>query len=154
MKKITHTVTFSANPARQLRAELASRIASLIGNEENRITDIASVSLHRRTSPTPPCRTTYHPGVIVVAQGSKQVNIGRTSFIYDESHFLLTAVDLPIVSWVAEATEEVPCLVLSLKLDMSMVRELLSREEIHVAQAPSDSPAMSIGETTPEFLNA
>ena len=43
---------------------------------------------------------------------------------------------------------------LSLRLDMSMVRELLSREEIHVADAPSDSPAMSIGETTPEFLNA
>jgi AraC-like DNA-binding protein len=66
----------------------------------------------------------------------------------------VTAVDLPIVSWVAEATEDVPCLALSIKLDMSMVRELLSREEIHVAEAPSDSPAMSIGETTPEFLNA
>jgi hypothetical protein len=37
---------------------------------------------------------------------------------------------------------------------MSMVRELLGREEIHVAEAPSDCPAMSIGETTPEFLNA
>ena len=125
-----------------------------MGKEENRITEIPGVSLHRRTSPTPPCRTTYHPGIIVVAQGSKQVNLGQTSFIYDESHYLLTAVDLPIVSWVAEATEEVPCLVLSLKLDMSMVRELLSREEIHVADAPSDSPAMSIGETTPEFLSA
>jgi AraC-type transcriptional regulator N-terminus len=90
----------------------------------------------------------------VVAQGSKEVNLGPTSFIYDESHFLLTAVDLPIVSWVAAATEEVPCLVLSLRLDMSMVRELLGREEIHVAEAPSDSPAMSIGKTTPEFLNA
>ena len=46
------------------------------------------------------------------------------------------------------------CLVLSLILDMSMVRELLSREELHVAEAPSDSPAMSLGKTTPEFLNA
>ena len=35
-----------------------------------------------------------------------------------------------------------------------MVRELLGREEIHVAEVPSDSPAISIGETTPEFLNA
>jgi len=51
----------------------------------------------------------------------------------------VTAVDLPIVSWVAEATEEVPCLALSIKLDMSMVRELLSREEIHVAESPSDN---------------
>jgi AraC-like DNA-binding protein len=67
---------------------------------------------------------------------------------------ILSAALLPIMSWVAKATEEVPCLVLSLRLDMSLVRELLGREEIHVADAPSDSPAMSIGETTPEFLNA
>jgi AraC-like DNA-binding protein len=154
MKTTKENPTLKANPARELRAELARKIASLVGKEENRITEIPGVSLHRRTSPTPPCRTTYHPGVIVVAQGSKQVNLGRTSFTYDESRFLLTAVDLPIVSWVAEATDEVPCLVLSLRLDMSMVRELLGREEIHVAEAPSDSLAMSIGKTTPEFLSA
>jgi AraC-like DNA-binding protein len=142
------------NPARELRAELASRIASIIGKEENRITEIPGVSLHRRTSPTPPCRTTYHPGIIVVAQGKKQANLGPTSFLCDASHFLVTAVDLPIVSCVAAATDDVPCLVLSLKLDMSMVRELLGREEIHVAEVQADSPAMSIGKTTPEFLNA
>ena len=90
----------------------------------------------------------------MVAQGSKRVNLGRASFTYDESRFLLIAVDLPIVSWVAEATEEVPCLVLSLKLDMSMVRELLAPEEIHVEESPPDSPAMYTGETTPQFLNA
>ena len=154
MKNIAPAATLRPNPAGQLRAELAGKIALLIGNEENRITEIPGVTLHRRTAPTPPCRTTYQPGIIVVAQGSKQVNLGKSSFIYDEAHYLLTAVDLPIVSWVAEATQEVPCLVLSLKLDISMVRELLSREEIHVADSPSDSPAMSIGETTPEFMSA
>ena len=154
VKTSSKNATILSNRARELRTELSRKIASFMGSEENRATDIPGVSLHRRTSPTPPCRTTYHPGIFVVAQGSKQVNLGRTSFVYDESRFLLTAVDLPIVSWVAEATEEVPCLVLFLKLDMSMVRELLAGEEIHVAEASSDSPAMSIGETTPEFLNA
>src|SRR5438270_4357064 len=154
MKNTKETATLKANQARGLQAELARKITSFMGKEENRTTEIPGVSLHRRTAPTQPCRMTYHPGVIVVAQGSKQANLGRASFIYDESRFVVTAVDLPIVSWVAEATEEVPCLALSIKLDMSMVRELLSREEIHVADAPSDSPAMSIGETTPEFLSA
>ncbi len=154
MEKTRRNDTGKANSARELRAELARKIASFIGKEENRITEISGVSLHRRSSPTPPCQTTYHPGIIVVAQGSKQVNLGSTSFIYDESHFLLTAVDLPIVSWVAKATEKFPCLVLSLKLDMSVVRELLSHEEIHVAEATADSPAMSVGTTTPEFLSA
>ncbi len=154
MKNTKENLALDPSPAGGLRTELASKIASLLGNEENRTTDIPGVSLHQRTSPTPPCRMTYYPGIIVVAQGSKHVNLGASRFIYDESHFLLTAVDLPTVSWVAEATEQAPCLVMSLKLDMSMVRELLSREELHVAEVPSDSPAMSIGETTPEFLSA
>ena len=154
MKNTREIASLRANPVRERSAELAGRIASFLGKEENRTTEIPGVSLHQRTSPTPPCRMTYHPGIIVVAQGSKQVNLGPTSFVYDESRFLLTAVDLPIVSWVAKATAETPCLVLSLSLDMPMVRELLSREEIHVASVASDGPAMSIGETTPEILNA
>jgi AraC-like DNA-binding protein len=154
MKKPKGNAALKPNPVPELRAELVRKIARFMGNEENRITKIPGVSLHRRTSPTPPCRATYHPGIIVVAQGRKQVNLGRTSFIYDESRFLLTAVDLPIVSWVAEATEEVPCLVLSMKLDMSMIREVLGREEIHVAEGAPNSPAMSTGEATPEFLGA
>ena len=154
MKNTIENAILKPNPSSGWRAEFAGKIASLVGNQEKLITEIPGVSLHRRTSPTPPCRATYHPGVIVVAQGSKRVNLGPTSFTYDESHFLVTAIDLPIVSWVAEASEKVPCLVLSLALDMSMVRELLAREEIHVAEAPSDSPAMSIGKTTPEFVDA
>ena len=154
MQNSKKNAVLPSDPVRELRAELARKIASIIGKEENRMTEIPGVSLHQRTAPTPPCRATYHPGVLVVAQGSKRVNLGRTSFTYDESRFLLTAVDLPIVSWVAEATEEVPCLVLALKLDMAMVRELLALEEIHVEEASPESPAMSIGKTTPEFLNA
>ncbi len=154
MESAQENAALKAAPARESSAELARKIASFIGKEEKRITAVPGLSLHQRTSPTPPCRTTYHPGVIVVAQGSKQANLGRTTFVYDESRFLVTAVDLPIVSWVAEATEKVPCLVLSFSLDMSTIRELLVSEEIHVPQASSDSPAISIGETTPEFLNA
>jgi AraC-like DNA-binding protein len=97
---------------------------------------------------------TYEPGVTVIAQGRKRVDLGPTTFIYDASRFLLTSVDLPVVSRVIEASAEVPCLALSLKLEMPVVRELLSREEIQVAEAPSDSPGMATGETTVEFLSA
>ncbi len=140
--------------ARELRSELARKIALSVGSAENRVTEIPGLTLHRRTSPTAPCSMTYAPGVTVIAQGRKRVELGRRIFIYDASRFLLTSVDLPVVSRVIEATEDVPCLALSLKLEMAVVRELLSREEIEVAEAPADSPAMSTGETTVEFLSA
>jgi AraC-like DNA-binding protein len=97
---------------------------------------------------------TYEPGITVMAQGQKRVDLGRTTFIYGESRYLLTSVDLPIVSQIVEASVETPCLAMSLKLEMPVVRELLSREEIHVPEASPDSPAMVTGEATVEFLSA
>ena len=142
------------DPAHELRAELARKIALFIGSAENRATEIPGLTLHRRTAPTAPCSMTYQPGVTVIAQGRKRVELGRNVFIYGASRFLLTSVDLPVVSRVIEASVEVPCLALSLKLEMPVVRELLGREEIQVAEAPSDSPGMATGETTVPFLSA
>jgi AraC-like DNA-binding protein len=154
MKNHGAHATLLPDRARELRAELARKIALFIGSAESRATEIPWLSFHRRTAPTAPCSMTYQPSVTVVAQGGKRVELGRNIFIYDASRFLLTAVDLPVVSRVIEASERVPCLALSLKLEMPVVRELLSREEIHVAKAPSDSPGMATGETTVEFLSA
>ena len=42
----------------------------------------------------------------MVAQGRKRVELGRTTFTYDESRYLLTSLDLPVVSRVIEASED------------------------------------------------
>ena len=147
MKNMSETAS-SPSRAPQVRTELARKIALFMGLAENRATEVPGLTLHRRTAPTAPCSMTYQPSVTVIAQGRKRVELGRNVFIYDASRFLLTSVDLPVVSRVIEASEAVPCLALSLKLEMPVVRELLSREEIREAEAPSDSPCMATGETT------
>ncbi len=154
MKNPSRNASAPPNRATELRMELVRKIASFMGSEENRATDILGVTLHRRTAPTAPCSMTYQPGVTLMAQGRKRVDLGGKTFIYGESRYLLTSVDLPIISQIIEASEEVPCLAMSLKLEMPMVRELLSREEIQPAEALSDSPAMATGEATVEFLSA
>src|SRR6267378_2150815 len=102
----------------ELRSELAGKIAAHMGSAEDRATEIPGVTLHRRTAPTAPCSATYEPGVTVIAQGRKRVDLGRTIFISGESQYLLTSIDLPIVSQITEASEEAPCLAMSLKLEM------------------------------------
>ena len=125
-----------------------------MGSAEHRATGIPCLTLHRRTAPTAPCPATYEPSVIVIAQGRKRVDLGGNTFIYDASRFLLTSIDLPISSRVIEASEAVPCLAFALKLEIPVVRELLSREEIQVDEAPSDAPGMVTSETTVELLSA
>jgi AraC-like DNA-binding protein len=96
--------------------------------------------------------------VIVVAQGRKRVDLGPATFFYDRSRFLLTAIDLPIVSQVVEASEAKPLLAFALQLEMSMVRELLIQDRIGdrigTGGLPPSSPAMVTGETTTELLSA
>jgi AraC-like DNA-binding protein len=138
----------------ELRTELARKIALFTGTEETRVTEVPGLTLVKRTALTAPTCLTYEPSVAVIAQGRKRVELGATTFIYDESRYLLTSVDLPINSCVIEASEETPFLALALKLEMPVIRELLSREEIPAPNAAPDSPAMATGETTVELLSA
>ena len=81
MRKPSKSASPPSNRAWELRSELARKIASFMGFEENRATDISGVTLHRRIAPTAPCSATYEPGVTVIAQGRKRVDLGRTTFI-------------------------------------------------------------------------
>ncbi len=137
-----------------LRVELTSRVARLIGTAEKQATAIPRLALHQRTAPTAACHATYEPSVIVVVQGRKEVQMGMDTLTYDSSRYLLTSVDLPTVTRVAEASEDSPCLAISLKLDVPMIREFLSREEFPRSDASPYSPAMSTGPVTAEFLSA
>jgi AraC-like DNA-binding protein len=144
----------AGRPIPDLRAELADKIAWFIGSSERLITQIPELMLVCRTAPSAPCSGTYTPSVIVVAQGSKRVDLGQTTFLYDESRFLLTSIDLPIVSQVVEASETKPLLAAAIKLEMPMVREFISREEVRVRDVSSDGPAMVTGKITAELLSA
>lgn len=138
----------------ELRRDLIEKIAFYTGSSERVTTAIPGVLLVRRASPSAPCSGTYQPSVIVVAQGSKRVDLGQKSFVYDESRYLLTALDLPIVSQVVKASAAKPLLAMAIKLDIALVRELLSREEVHVRETASDSYAMITGRITPALLSA
>ncbi len=139
---------------RAARAKLARMIDAYVGTQVRRETEIPGLALVRRTALTAPACMTYEPSVAVIAQGRKRVELGRTTFLYDESRFLLTSLDLPITSQVVEASEAAPFLALSLRFEMTMVREMLSRNEIPPPDTPPDTPAMATGATTAELLDA
>jgi len=140
--------------AQQKRSELAQKIASLMGSKEKWVTDVPGLILVRRTKVVSPGCGTYEPSIAVIAQGRKEVELGKRTFVYDESRYLLTSVDLPIVSRPLEASKERPLLAISLALDIAVVRELFSKDELQLASTASDNPAMATGETTAELLDA
>lgn len=151
---MSHKAVTERNRLQELNAELSCKIARLIGSAEILATAIPRLTLAQRTAPSAACPVTYEPSVILIPQGRKQVQIGSETLTYDSSRYLLTSVDLPTVTRVVEASGEAPCLAVAMKLDISIVREFVGREEFLVLDVPADSPAMSTGPVTAELLSA
>jgi AraC-like DNA-binding protein len=92
--------------------------------------------------------------LIVFVQGEKRINIGRTTLVCDRSTFLLTSIDMPVISQVTKASREEPVLALLLKLEMPAIREILSQEEFRGSETVSGTRGMAVGDTSVELLDA
>src|SRR5258705_284458 len=110
--------------------------------------------LYRRTAPTVPNPSTYEPSLLVIAQGRIRVDLGKASYVFGQSRFLVTSLEVPVMSQVITASEKAPYLAFFLKLDMSTVRDILNTEEVHIPEASSGACAMATGETTVELVNS
>src|ERR1700741_2264601 len=140
--------------AEEMRGELIRKIVSHIGVEGAQATAVSGLGLYRRSSPTACTSAAYMPTLIVFVQGQKRIVVGRTTYLCDGGTFLLTSVDLPVVSQVIDATPEKPILGVVLKLEMAVVREILSQEEFHFSEGASDARGMAVGRTSAELLGA
>ena len=149
-----NTVGNQSSRAVELRTELARKIASHVDKEGENVTEIPGLSLYRRSAPTAFTSAAYVPGLVIFVQGQKRINFGRTTYLCDESAFLLTSIDLPVVSQVIDATQQVPLLGLLLRLEMPVVRRILSEEEFLSFKEPCDARGMSVGVTSVELLDA
>jgi len=143
----------TSNELALLRTELARIIADRTHSEGDRATDIPGLRLYRRSEPSPCVSAAYQPSLVVFAQGQKRINVGKTTHICDGSNFLLTSVDLPVVSQVVRATKDQPILGLILNLEMPMVREILSQHEFRLDQ-DSNASAMAVGISSTDLLDA
>src|SRR6202035_3805059 len=115
-------------------------------------TYVPGLTLYGATVPTAPNPCTYVPSLLVIPQGKKRVDLGKQSYVFGESTFLLTSIELPIVSSVCAASAERPYLAFFLKLDMGMVRDVLHSDEVSIPAPPTGTRGMVLGEATVGLL--
>ena len=138
----------------EMRRSLAQRIKDLAEEPGEHLTPIPGLSLYHRTSPTPCFRASYEPGLSIFVQGRKRILLGGTEYLCDGSSFLLSSIDVPAQSQIIEASEKTPLLSIFLRLDMPMVREALSRDDIPEGPSSEHRQGLVVGETTIGLLKA
>src|SRR5580693_9189768 len=135
----------------QVLKELAGSIDKALDGAANLSTDVPGLALYRNTAPTAPNPCTYEPSLLLIPQGKKRVELGKQSYVFGGSTFLLTSIELPIISRVSVASVEKPYLAFFLKLDMGIVRDVLHTEEVRIAPSVG-TRGMVLGEVTVELL--
>jgi AraC-like DNA-binding protein len=85
---------------------------------------LEGVNLMRANRPMPRMPVMYEPSIVIVCQGRKRGFLGDQVFQYDAQQYLVLSVPLPF-ECETEASSEKPFLAISVRVDLTMVAELL-----------------------------
>lgn len=104
--------------------ELIERIERIVPTD-GRAERLPGFALHRSSAPGKLLHSVYDPVFCVIAQGSKELYVGRERYRYDAAHFLVVTANLPVAAHVIEASPATPYLSLTLKLDPVLVSAVM-----------------------------
>lgn len=137
-----------------LREDLGRRIEAYLGDDVERMTSLPGLSFAKVQTCTIPASYVYEPSLSMIIRGRKRVRLGTTTYVYNESRFLLTAVNLPTVTEVLDATPETPYIALLMRLDLQTARQVMADVD---SSGPGDAAtgfAMATGPATLELFDA
>ena len=136
-------------------SDLAGRIERLTAGKERLDTDIKGLSLHRWENPTEPTSYMLAPSVCLIGQGKKRLFLGEEIYIYDAHHFLITSVDLPVVTQIIEASPVKPYLGLTMELDLRVIAQLmLDNHTVPERRKKDRLGGIAVSEVTGSLLDA
>ena len=117
-------------------------------------TPITGLTLNRWETPTQASSNMLDASLCLIAQGKKQVILGEETYTYDAEHFLFTAIDLPVISQIIQASPEHPYLGILLKLDPYVLAQLMLEAHVPFKHSTTDKKGLAVGELTHELTDA
>lgn len=135
------------------REELIERMIRLA--PENSLVEVfPGIFIYQSSKPTESQISVLKPAFCVIAQGSKDVLLNDELFHYDSGHYLISTLDLPIMSNVVEASEEKPYLNLRIDLDPALVAAVMIESGIETKKSGTGVKAMDVSPVDADLLEA
>lgn len=126
------------------RETLARRIMQWAPEQGMQNTALQGVALARSESPTSCIATLYEPCLGFIVQGRKSLQLGDREIVYGPMSYLASAVHLPVLGQIDEASPEHPYLAVKLAVDPQEVTDLVL-ELRDKAPEPDAHPEVTCG---------
>lgn len=123
---------------------LAGVVGDFAQTDGDYSTPIPALTIYRRSLATEPMPCTFGLGLGIAVQGGKRVTLGDKVFDYGPGQYLITTVDLPVVSYVTRASTTEPYLGVRLELDARIIAQLAAEIDFAHPLKESSTPAISV----------
>jgi AraC-like DNA-binding protein len=133
---------------------LSERIARWTAGKNLYETPIHGLNLHRWETPTEPTSYMLAPSICLIGQGQKRLILGEDVYVYDAHRYLITSVDLPVVTQIIEASKEKPYLGLTMELDLRVITQLMLDNHVPHTHQAKDRLGIAVSEVTMPLLDA
>ena len=94
------------------------------------------------------------PSICIVIQGEREVRLGSQYYLFDEQHFMFCPVDIPMCGKIVKATPNESFVVLSMKIDLQAVNQILFEQHLPLAKSEINLPAFTQWHLDSELKNA
>lgn len=117
-------------------------------------TAISGLAFHRSDKPTDPVSYMFSPHFCLIAQGAKHIILDKEDYIYDPNNYVLSSVDLPLVSKIIKASLTEPYLGLTLELDLNEISKMMTDIHLPDSSNAKKQRGISICSLSPDLAMA
>ncbi|SDR24317.1 Helix-turn-helix domain-containing protein [Pseudomonas grimontii] len=142
------------NERLQALRRLIEKVTRQIGLNEVCKTSIPDLAFYRMTDLGTPTYCIYEPCVAIILQGAKEITFGEEACEFGQGAFFVTSVDIPTLARTTAASEETPYLSVVLKLNLSMLSEVIQTLEPPTQEMATQARGFVSGAASTELLDA
>lgn len=134
-----------------LRAEIEAFIERHARRTRSVRTPVPGLSVARITAPIPPTTHLDASCLCVCVRGKRRLTIGDERVVHHENRFLLTAIEVPTIIAIPDASPAHPYTGLRIDLDLDAAREIIA--ELELERAPIPDTTFTTAALDPDLLD-
>ena len=110
-----------------MKTKTVEQLLSILPKNQTIESDISGLFFYCADRPRKTVSYIQEPSICIVLQGTREIYLGTDCQKFDDSSMMFCPVNIPISMHIKHATVEKPVIVLSMKLNLALIREVMAK---------------------------
>ncbi|MGE6360241.1 AraC family transcriptional regulator N-terminal domain-containing protein [Psychrobacter glacincola] len=110
-----------------MKTKTVEQLLSMLPKNQTIESDISGLFFYCADRPRKTVSYIQEPSICIVLQGTREIYLGTDCQKFDDSSLMFCPVNIPISMHIKHATVEKPVIVLSMKLNLALIREVMAK---------------------------